>query len=152
MALDEQSLINEVRGLTDYPPEVISDSDMSSLVETAKNDITGITENYDLDWYDPQDIDPNRALMWTTCLFAKVKSGELDAASMSLESIEIDSTRAAGIQTGKNPVLWYNRAVDFVSELKHEPDESDTGAGITQVERGNRVYGSGSSSGGIGGN
>lgn len=148
MALSEQELINEVRGITGYSTDLVSDSDIQGLIETAKADIQSITENYSIDWYDESNRDPNRALMWTTCLFLLLKARELDGVEYSLESLEQRSLSAAGggFGQGNQPTLWYQRATDFIGEIDSDVDD-DIPYGMDSIVREDRIYGGDDDSG-----
>jgi hypothetical protein len=151
MTLSEQQVISEVRTITGYPDAVLTDSDLTELVSFAKNDITGITNNYDIKWYNEDDIDANRALVWTTALFTKVRTGELDAAEYSLEELDITPDTAAGAENGGRPLIWYRKVWDFIDDIRVLPDDDNKTFGITEVERENRQYGNEQQSGGLGG-
>lgn len=141
MAINKQDLKNEVRDITDYPSSVISDSDLDDLVAAAKREVQSQANNYDINFYDPDDLDGNRALMWTTCLFAKVKAGELDGAEYSLESLDVAPASAAGIENGRNPALWLSKANKYIGRLSKNMTEVSA-FGHQGVERENRTYGS----------
>lgn len=134
MALNETTLIEEARGITDYPASVISESQFSSLVQTAERDITATTQNYEIDWYDTSDIDGNRALMWTTCLYAKIKAGELDSVDMDIGNLSVETI------TDKDAVVWYQKARKFIQSL-FVVEDSHKNYGSTSVARDNRSYG-----------
>lgn len=150
MALDQNQVISEVRTITGYPVAVLDDPDVIELIEFAKNDITGITNNYEIDWYNPDDIDGNRALVWTTALFTKIRTGELDSAEYSLEELDIQPQHASGKEHGERPVTWYERAWSFINDLLVLPDDEQRRYGHVQIARENRVYESDDQTGGIG--
>lgn len=137
---NQKRLITQVREITDYPSTVLTNEQVENLSELAKDDIKSQVETDNpIDFYDPDDLDANRALMWTTCLFCKIKAGELDAANYSISELDVETVASAGKEHGQRPVIWYRKAQQFLNELKSET--GNLAFGSTQVERENRVYG-----------
>lgn len=140
MAITKTDLKNEVRDITDYPSTVISSADLDDLVASAKREVQSQANNYDINFYDSNDLDGNRALMWTTCLFCKMKAGELDGAEYSLESLDVSPATAAGIENGRNPATWLRKANKYIGRLSKNMEEVSA-FGHQGVERDNRTYG-----------
>lgn len=136
MALNEGTVIEEVRGITDYPDTVLSDNQIRTLVQTAQRDITATTQNYDIDWYNDSSIDGNRSLVWTTALYCKIKSGEIDGVDMDIGNLKVDSI------DDKEAAVWYQKASKYIQSL-FVAEDTHMPFGSSNVERNNRTYGSG---------
>lgn len=111
MADTDQELQDEVRDITDYTDAVLPDSKLSSVVATAKREVQGVADTNISDWY--TDRDAELALFWTTCLFCKIKAGELDGVAMSLGDMETESLKSAGDAEDDKPVIWFERAMRY---------------------------------------
>lgn len=128
----------EVRSMTDYGPLVLSDADLGDLLDTARRDIAALVDQpmSDIDWYTSGSTG-RQALFWTTCLFALVKSRELESGELSLDALTIDGVRAGGQAYGNAPVIWLERARHFVNML------DDRAGSVVRVDaaREDRLYG-----------
>lgn len=139
MTVSKSTLKGEVRFLTDYTTSVIPDADLDTAIEAAKREIKSKSENYNVNFYDGKDLDGYKALKWTTCLFCKVKAGELDASNFSLESLQVDAKSTVGENEGQ-PVIWLRRAISYIDKVAEDAEEPVRGFGRTEVQRGNRLY------------
>jgi hypothetical protein len=138
MVSTDNDLKSEVRTLTDYESKsVLSDTALGEVLGIAKRDIQAEANTSISTWYDT--LDKENALFWATCLFTKIKAGELDGIPMSLGDMEYESLRAAGEGMDGNPVIWYEKANRYTKRLK-----SDSGKfAVSRVDRGRgRKYGS----------
>lgn len=140
MTVDISTLKGEIRFLTDYTPEVISDADLEDAIESAKGEIKAQSENYDINFFDSKDLDAYKALKWVTCLFCKIKAGELDAANYRLEDLNLTAKSTVGENEG-DPVIWLRRARTYISKVAEDAEEPVRGFGRTEVSRENRLYG-----------
>ncbi len=74
-----------VRTLTDYDTEIISSSDMDTLIELSKDEIK---EDTGMDEIDFSSGAGKSALMWLTCIFSKIHVGEIGAEGYQIGEIE----------------------------------------------------------------
>lgn len=88
MAVDNETLKAEVRVLTEYDSSLISDADLLSLIEIAKSELLAEIGDSSIVFFggNPR---AERALFWLTCLFVKVKAGEIDAPNISISEIQV---------------------------------------------------------------
>lgn len=136
---DVDDLLTQARAITDFDTTVLSDDKFKEVVATAEADIMAEVGDETLTFYG--NMDAERALLWATCLFAKVKAGELDGVAMSLGDIDLDSRPMEG-EYGSGPVMWLKNAQKYLNRLA--VTQSDTARfGSTRVDRGeSRKYGS----------
>jgi hypothetical protein len=87
MAVDDTTLIAEVRALTDFGPSVISEPDLKEVIEIAKRELRADIGDPIYDLYG--DLQAERALFWLSCIFLKVKAGEIDAPSFSIGELQV---------------------------------------------------------------
>ena len=87
MAIDDDSLIAEVRLLTNLPVTIISVEDFQDLVALTKRELLADIGLSDIDWYG--EIQAERALFWLTCIHAKVHIGEIDAPNFSIGELKV---------------------------------------------------------------
>lgn len=90
MATDDTSLKAEVRAITDYDTVILDDTGLQELVSLTKREIQSSKNNEDIDFY--ADLQAERTLFWLTCLFAKIKTGEIDGGSFSISELDVDSS------------------------------------------------------------
>jgi hypothetical protein len=89
MATDDATLLAEIRLLTHYDASLIDDPDLQGLIDLAKRELLANTGDPNLDWYG--NIATERSLFWLTCIFCKVKLGEIDAPSFKIGELDVDS-------------------------------------------------------------
>jgi hypothetical protein len=89
MATDDTSLKTEVRSLTDYDSLILSEDDLQAVVDIAKRELYADLGDESLNLYDT--LNSERALFWLTCIFCKVKSGEIDGVSFNIGELDVDS-------------------------------------------------------------
>ena len=144
---NDADLLTQARSITDYDATMLPDADFKEVVATAKAELMAEVGDTTLTFYG--DIDAERALLWTTCLFAKVKAGELDGVAMSLGDMDLES-RAMGGEYGSGPVLWLKNAERYINKLAMSQSETARFA-IRSVNRGeSRAYGGDDSGGQLG--
>jgi|APHM01.1.fsa_nt_gi hypothetical protein len=102
MATNDTELKQEVRVLTDYNINVISDTELQSVVDLTRRELLANIGDETLDLYGT--ISSERAFFWLTCIFAKVKSGEIDASSFSIGELDVKASE----YTGKTDVWMDN--------------------------------------------
>lgn len=128
----ETELKAEFRVITGYSTAAMPDSDLDAVISRAQKHIRskkGLQAG--TDWY--ADVNREEALFWFTCLFAKVATGELDAQTVQVGAIDVDTLLA---NDDGDVTTWYRNAVGALRAL--EPGAT---AGITAPTRDNRVYG-----------
>jgi hypothetical protein len=89
MAIDDTTLKAEVRLLTNYDETIVSPSKLQELVDLAKRELEGSTQNSSLNFYG--DITTERALFWLTCIYCKIRAGEIDSPSFKIGEIDFTS-------------------------------------------------------------
>lgn len=87
MAIDDNTLKAEVRALTDYGPDIISDDDLQEVVDLTKRELLADIGDETYELYD--DLNAERALFWLLCIFLKVKSGEIDSPSFRISELSV---------------------------------------------------------------
>jgi len=129
MAVNDETLMAEVRVLTDYDSGLIADGDLLSLIEIAKTELRAEIGDGDLDFYGGN-LDAERALFWLTCLFLKAKSGEIDAPNFSISELQVRH-QAMDEQAG----FWLNSLSRRLDALR------GTGLiGHARIQRADRTY------------
>jgi hypothetical protein len=88
MAVDDTTLIAEVRVITDYPDTLLGHQDLQGVVNLAKRELQADLGSSSIDWYG--DLSAERALFWLTCIFCKIRTGELDAPDFSLGELKVN--------------------------------------------------------------
>lgn len=89
MATDDASLKTEVRAITDYDSGILTTSDLQEVLNIAKEELRANKNDGSLDFYG--DIRAERTLFWLTCIFAKVKTGEIDGATFEISELQVES-------------------------------------------------------------
>jgi len=133
MATTDTELIAEVRALTDYPADVMSDADIQKLVDIGKEELRASFGDPSYVFY-TGDQSADRALFWFTCLGTKIKAGEI--ASVNLEIADIIAQKPA---QGHYDV-WFEL---FRARLKEAERavRDEAGPAQAELERENRSYG-----------
>jgi hypothetical protein len=135
MAVDDTSLIAEVRVLTDYDETILTDSEMAAVVDLAKQEITAELGDDTLTFFSG-DANADRALFWLTGLFCKAKTGEIDAPNISISSLRIRQASEA-----ERIGLWLSKfEVNFNMIGEAGTETAGMPMGITSVERADRTY------------
>lgn len=129
MAVDDDTLMAEVRSLTDYDSTLISDGDLLSLVELAKTELQAEVSEPTLDFYNGNQH-AERALFWLTCLFTKVKSGEIDAPDLSISELKV-SHQSMDDESG----FWLKNLDKRINALR-----GSSLIGHVKVQRADRTY------------
>jgi hypothetical protein len=91
MAVDDGTLMAEVRAMTNYDEGIVTGSEFQEITEIAKRELKSNKNDPDLEFY--TDIRAERTLFWLVCIFAKVKGGEIDGASFSISELDVDSEK-----------------------------------------------------------
>ena len=126
MATDDTTLKAEVRAITDYDEGILSDPDLQEVVGIAKREIQSNKNNPDLDFYG--DIRAERTLFWLTCIFTKVKGGEIDGGSFSISELDVET------QDGDDSLFFNNFWRNYHSIGEGRP------RGHLKGQRPNRTY------------
>lgn len=127
MASNDLDLRDEVR---EFTGSQLDDGELDTAIGRAKRHIQTRLGQTDVDWYSDQYHED--ALFWTTCLFSKVASGELDGQSIRAGSVELD--HLASDDAGQ----WAQNAQQALDALA---GRTGSGFGITTPDREDRVYG-----------
>lgn len=101
MAIDDTTLKTEVRAITNYDTTILPDPDLQEVVEIAKRELYADLGDDSLDLYGS--LNSERALFWLTCIFCKVKSGELDGISFNIGELDVDT-----YNPNRNVGIWMN--------------------------------------------
>jgi hypothetical protein len=138
MASDDTSLVTEVRSLTDYDNSIYSATELIELIEIAKGEIRSDVGDPTLTFYDTEGSPEERALFWLTCIFAKMKAGEIDAPNISISSLRIRQA-----SEGERYGLWFSRFEVHRSRIQtSEEDTAGRPMGIINATRDDeRTYG-----------
>ncbi|QSG06398.1 hypothetical protein [Halapricum desulfuricans] len=108
----------EVRVLTNYTEDIISDTDLQDVVDLTKRELQANLNDASVDFYG--NLQAERALFWLTCIFCKVKAGEIDAPNFSIGEIQVRQSSFSE-RTG----VWFDnfwkhyRAVDGGAPIGH---------------------------------
>jgi hypothetical protein len=136
MATTKPELKQEVRVFTDHSHERLSSDELDTVVERADKHVRSrkdIEDTYDL----LGDSNGEEALFWFACLFSKLKTGELDAQTLQVGAIDVDTLLA---EEGDEVVTWLRNARLALRSL--DTDDDDVlryGTGITAPTRGSEV-------------
>ena len=150
MFADETELKKDVREMTGYPAEVLSDDGLDAAYRNARRHIEikkSLAEDYV--WFRPDNPAAQDALYWWTCLFSKVQTGELDSQGLQAGAVDQDTLLA---KEGDDVTMWYRQASSALQSVS-----SSTIIQGTSPSRTGRAYEAGSfetggnSSGGSGG-
>ena len=129
MATDDTSLIEEVRLLTEYDVTIISDPDMLSLVNLARRELDATVGTPITDYY--SNLSSERALFWLTCIFSKVKTGEIEAPEFSVGELRIQRDAL-----GPTASIWFNNFMKHYRAI-----DGGTPVGHIKNNRSDRSYG-----------
>lgn len=130
MATSQSEIKDQVRTLTDYDPQIINQSAMDDVISIAEDEIRSSAGDPSLTFYQGTDtFDLDLAVMWLSCIFAKVKTGEIDGPDMTLGDIEVSSFEG-------NETYWFER---FQRAMRRF--QNTRGFGRVDVSRDTRTYG-----------
>ena len=141
MATTDAELISELRIITGHNAAVLDDTEMASVLSTAKRHIRvkrSITASWnEADWYENENRE--EALFWFAALFSKVATGELDAQSLQIGAIDEKELLAKG---NNDVTTWYRNARSALGGIEPgQGSDAGYGFGISAPEREDRVYG-----------
>lgn len=136
MATDDTTLMAEVRLLTEYNTAIISDADLTSLVSLAKAELEAKVGVSDLVFYGNPPAE--RSLFWLTCLFAKIRAGELDGMEMEIGDVRSAPLRVDGEEQQSTAVVW---RAEFNSYFSRLLTEIGGAVASRSIARPNRTYG-----------
>jgi hypothetical protein len=148
MAGDITSLVEEVRSLTEYDEAVFSSAELTELVELAQQEIQADVDDPNLEFFADGNHAAERALFWLTCIFAKVRAGEIEAPNVSISSLRIRQASAT-----ERHGLWFARFEKNLSKIVPSGAEATSfPMGIASIQRADeRTYGYGDRSSSTGG-
>jgi hypothetical protein len=149
MVSTETELKDDVRELTGYTStKVLTTDGLDAAYRTAQRHIRikkSLDSNYD--WYGSEKVAAREALFWFTCLFSKVKTGELDSQGLQAGALDADVLLA---KDNDSVTTWYRNARDSLQSIKssniiqstspsrtdrdYEPDSYDSESGGTDVD------------------
>lgn len=136
MVSNDQELIDQVRALTDYHSDVLSDSDIQTLIDIGKEEMKADFRAQDFEFYSTyQGVETyaaDRALFWFTCIACKVKAGEIGGISISVSEISASAGRGSGYE------YWF---AQFNKKYEQATQMFVGGIGQTTLERDGRSYG-----------
>jgi hypothetical protein len=89
MAINDTTLKSEVRAITNYDSGMVSGGDLQAIVDISKREIRSNKNDQNLDFYG--DHRAERSLFWLTCIFTKVKGGEIGGSSFSISELDVES-------------------------------------------------------------
>lgn len=125
MATNQSELIDEVRTLTNYTASLISDSEMGNLVDLAKEELKSEVPaaSRPVSYFGSDTHEQDRALFWLSCLFAKIRAGEIGAATFT-----VDELRSNPLDNQSN--FWFMMFQSRLGQMEGAP-----GFGQTSLER-----------------
>lgn len=128
MATNDTELKAEVLDLTDNEG-ILDDSDMSSLLSIAKQEIEIEVGEDNPDFYANPKLE--RSLFWLTSFFTKIKTGEYEGMSFSVSEIEVEQ-----VPEDDNGSFWFRQ---FNKRIRQYRVSDRTF--VTSISRQNRTYG-----------
>lgn len=128
MATDDESMKQEVRALTDYDTNVMSDPELQGVLDIAERELLANLNSPTINPY--TDINTERALFWLTCVFVKIKAGEIQAPSFEIGELQVN---ADGI--GGRHGIWLE---NFWNHFRSA--EGGSPVGHIKTNRSNRTY------------
>lgn len=127
---------SDVRVFTDHSTDRVSESELDTVVERAMKHVKSrkdIPDEFDL----LGDSNGEEAVFWFSCLFSKIKTGELDAQTLQIGAIDVDALLA---EEDDEVVTWLRNARLALRSLNVSDDDGVAfGAGITAPSRGEEV-------------
>lgn len=134
MASDDNELIAEVRGITDYDSSIFSDNELQQLVRIGKEELRSALGVADFQFYTEESQSATRALFWFVAIAAKVRAGEISNVNITVGDFETQNP--ANIHYD----YWFS---NFRNRLQEAYRETASGGGPEQISlsRTNRTYG-----------
>lgn len=124
MADSQTEIRDEVRALTDYSKNIFSDAEMDEVIGIAEDEVRAEISDPSLTFYQGNDtFNADRAVMWLSALFAKIRSGEIEGVELSAGDLDTNSLSAPN-------TFWYIQFQRRLSQVDGTP-----GFGSTQVTR-----------------
>jgi hypothetical protein len=102
MASNNIDLASEIRDFAQYEEQALSDKELIGAINRAEKHLTIEARIEEGDFYDTEYRE--KALYWTSLLFSKLVTGELDAKSISVGSISENKLLANGDEI----TFWYS--------------------------------------------
>lgn len=85
-------MISDIRFITDYTPDVMSDADIRDGIRFSQREIVSMLGTDEDPFADSENRNVAlRALMWATCYHLKIKTGEIEGGNFSISEIDIDT-------------------------------------------------------------
>jgi hypothetical protein len=104
MASTDTELRDEVRGFGKYDTAQISNDGIDLAIARAKTHLTNEADLSDTpDWYTDSALE--ESLFWTSMLFSKVITRELDSQAISVGAVD----RGKMLSAGDEVTLWYQQ-------------------------------------------
>ncbi len=132
MANSDTELIIELRSLTGYSEAVVADETWREMIQTAKQEVRAESSLDIPDFYEYEHRSAERAIFWTTALFAKIHMGELEGLDFNIGSVKIHQLPVRDITR-----VWYEKIETHIGNLRAQT----SGHGIRSVRRLDRTYG-----------
>lgn len=132
MASDDNGLIAEARGITDYDSDIFTDSEFQALVDIGKEELRAEFGEPSLTFYEEDTFQATRALFWFVCIGAKIRAGEI--AGINLTVGDLDATQPA--QSSYD--FWFS---SFQKRLSAAASEQSAGPSHANLSRTDRTYG-----------
>ena len=118
MSTNDTVLLAQVRGLTDYDENIISDYDLQEVLGIAKTEIRASIGDENLDF--SSSLQADRALFWLTCIFCKVKAGEIDSPSFNIGELSVRQSNVSERHNVWIDNFWkHYRSIDGGSPVAH---------------------------------
>lgn len=129
MATNDSELITEVRALTNYSADMMTDSTIQELIEIGKQELESEFREDFVGFYEGN-TPADRALFWFTCIATKVRAGEIAGINLTVGSI-----RATSYSNSKFEFWFDNFEKKLIQAQGGRPVSN------RQLDRDNRTYG-----------
>lgn len=139
MVSTDTELRDEVRSFAQYSTMEIDQDSLETAISRAKSHLR-VESDLDIpDWYDPEFPEREEALFWTTLLFSKLSTADLDSKAVAVGGIDENELLAASDDDVTEWYRKYKRYRDLLIE------ENRTTSRTTKTSRttidGDRYYG-----------
>lgn len=135
MATNDQELIAEARGLTDYDQTVLSDSEFQQVVDICKEELRADFGEPGYAFYSGS-LNADRALFWFVCIAAKIRTGEIGGLNITTGDVEA----AHPAQVHHDSAWFKNYENRKRRAMKNFSDEASSGPAQTTISRDDRGY------------